>query len=216
MLERLNKINDYPIYSVYDVSFEQYGKILKDYNFSEVLTYLETQTQIPSENNIYVANDPNLQAIDVFREITEDIYGGLATQVGYCNGNSSKMNALENHVGYELNIGSEPFVLFLAKPQAIKDGIINSQDVSAFYVPAGVPVVLYDKVLHFAPCKVSNKGFKVLVMLLAHTNEDIELNNKSSNLFKYNKWIYVHPDRQDLIEKGAKEGIIGINYEVLY
>lgn len=74
--------------------------------------------------------------------------------------------------------------------------------------------------MHFAPCKVNDDGFKCVVILPKGTNTPIikqgEGVGEERLLFMKNKWIIAHGDRQDLINRGAHRGLIGINYELKY
>ena len=42
----------------------------------------------------YVPSVPELEALPVFEELQNKIYGELPIQVGYCNGHNKKLNAL--------------------------------------------------------------------------------------------------------------------------
>ena len=48
-LERLNQVNDVKIYSVEGQEFLSFGRVLKGYDFSQLISYMEEQTQIPEE-----------------------------------------------------------------------------------------------------------------------------------------------------------------------
>ncbi|MGL4672659.1 DUF4867 family protein, partial [Cetobacterium sp.] len=99
---------------------------------------------------------------------------------------------------------------------------LDSSVVKAFLLPRGMAVELYSTTMHFAPCKVSNDGFKCIVILPKETNTDISLEDKDiltdedKFLFKRNKWLLVHGDKQDLIAKGAFHGISGENLEIKF
>lgn len=215
MLKQLQSYNDFDIISIEDSLFDLYGMRL-NIPVDGVSHYMKAHTNIPESGNIYIAKDESLTSHEVFQQLKHSLYGGLDIQVGYCNGNSTKLNALECHIGYEVNVAITDCVLFLALPSDIVEDQIDSSKVKAFYLPAGTVIALHDHVLHFAPCKVRDEGFKVIVVLLDKTNQDIELTHDHNRLFKFNKWLYVHPDRQDLINNKAKEGITGINFEVNY
>lgn len=215
MLNLLNEKNEFKIYSIYDDIFKEYGNILK-YDITEVTNIMDN-IEVPGEKNIYVASDTNLEQTSFSNLIKDNVYGGLDIQVGYCNGNSSSLNALEYHCGSEVNIAITDLCLFLAKPSDIIEGKVDTSNVKAFYVPKGSVIELNQNIMHFAPCKVDDKGFKCIVVLLKGTNGELEISlNEETNLFKHNKWILVHPDRQDLIDLGAHEGIIGTNWEIKF
>ncbi len=215
MLKQLQSLNKFDILSVDDALFDLYGLRL-DLPIDGVSHYMKAHTNIPKIGNIYIAKDETLTNDSLFQSLRRDLYGGLPIQVGYCNGNSTKLNALENHIGYEVNVMITDCVLFLALPSDIKNDEVDSACVKAFFIPAGTAIALHDHVLHFAPIKVRDEGFKVIVVLIDGTNDAIELQEAHNRLFKYNKWLYVHPDRQDLIDQKAKKGIVGDNLELIY
>lgn len=46
-------------------------------------------------------------------EMKERAYGGLEIQIGYCNGNNKKLNAVEYHRSSELDIAVDDLILLL-------------------------------------------------------------------------------------------------------
>lgn len=222
VIERLNSINTFKVHSIYSEEFNQFGRVIKGYDTKEILNIANEYTKVPEEGNIYVASLDKLQGLDISKIISKNIYGDMEIQVGYCNGNSSSLNALEYHKSPEVTIAVTPLVLFLAHFKDIQENKLKSSKVKAFYIEEGTMIELFPTTLHFAPAKVSESGFKAIIILPKGTNEDIELNsiaritNEDELLFKKNKWIIVHKDRQDLIANGAKEGIIGENYSLNY
>lgn len=221
-LKYLNKINDYEIYSVEDEEFKEFGKIIKNYNFSSIETLVERETEIPENGNIYVGSWKKGEDLEIYNEVKNGLYGGMDIQIGYCNGKNSKLNGLEYHKGSEINVAVTDFVLFLGNTNNILEGEIKSEKIKAFYIKKGEAIEIYQTTMHFAPCKVDEKGFKSIVILPRGTNTDIDIKNKiiktqeDNYLFKKNKWLLVHEDKGDLIEKGAYNGIIGTNLELKY
>lgn len=221
MLKKLNELNKFEVKSVHSEDFVKYGKVLTTYDFKEVLDYLEQNTEIPTEGNLYVANDDNLLNMKVSKVLKENLYGDMEIQVGYCNGKNSTLNGLEYHKGSEVNVFLNDGVLFLGHTTKIKDNYYDIHDIESFYVEKGTSLEIYQTTMHFAPCKVNDNGFKVLVILPKHTNipltKDIIVKEKEDKLlFMRNKWLIAHPNRTPLIEKGAHGGIIGDNLELLY
>lgn len=221
MLEHLNRVNEFKIYSVYDEEFKEYGKVLEMGNLSSIVDYLNESTSIPEKGNIYKASDEGLEALPLSKELQCKIFGGMDTQVGYCNGNNSFLNAFEYHKSSEVNISSTGMVLFLGKVQNIKNNFYDTRDVKVFYIPQAVAIEVYATTLHFAPSKIYKKGFKCLVALPRGTNTplnsiDISGVGETRLLFMKNKWLLTHEDREDLIEKGAFNGLLGKNLKCKY
>lgn len=222
MLENLRKLNKFPIYSYDDREFQKFGQVIEGYDFEELKEYAEKHTLIPETGNIYVASDEKMEKLAVYEKVKNNIYGGMDIEFGYCNGNNSLLNGLEYHKGSEVNVAVTDLVLLLAHVNDIENGKIDSSKVKGFYIPKGKVIEVYQTTMHFSPCKVSDSGFKCIVILPRYTNTDIDLENKEiifeedKYLFKKNKWLLVHKDKQDFISRGAYEGITGENLKVEY
>ena len=144
----------------------------------------------------------------------------MPLQIGYCNGRNSKLNAYEYHKGSEIDVAVTPLVLLLAPRQAIREGKLDTAETKAFYLPAGVAVELYATTLHYSPCKVSDEGFKCLVVLPKGTNLPMEAappvrDGEDRWLRVANKWLLAHPE-SPAAAKGAYVGLTGENLEILY
>lgn len=217
-LTEMQKANsDFNLYSVEDKRFKEYGVILGEFDTKELLTKLE-EKPLPAEGNIYVPSDPDLESLAIKNTLQREIYGNMPIQIGYCNGNSNKLNALEYHKCPEINIASEDIVLFLGKMELIENASYNSKNVEAFLVPKGTMIELYGTTLHFAPCKTTDAGFRTIVVLPKGTNEDFEQNQLASiqerTLFKINKWLLSHPENERMMGLGAHPGLYGKNFEL--
>ncbi|MCC8072912.1 MAG: DUF4867 family protein [Clostridiales bacterium] len=221
MLNRLNSVNDVKVYSVFDDDFKTYGKIVDGFDFSIPIEYMENQTDIPLENNIYLPSDDKLEMFDVFKSVQNIVYGEAQIQVGYCNGKNSTYNGFEYHKGSEINIAVTDFMLVLGHIWQIKNNCFYVGDEKVFYVPEKTAVELYQTTLHLSPCKCKDSGFKNIVVLLKGTNTPLDKNTDSKNtesklLLQKNKWVISHKDRQQLIKQGAFPGLIGENKELRY
>jgi len=206
------------IYSVYDPEFKPYGQIvtgLED-TVQEILAALAT-TPCP-EGTDYVPFDPVLQELPAMQVVSDHCFGGMPVQMGWCNGHNTKLNCLEYHRDSEFNLGTEDFILLLAKQDEIVDGILDTAKVKAFKAPAGVLVECYATTLHYAPCHAdAAKGFRVLVALPWLTNtERPVMENKTPEdaiLTARNKWLLAHPDSPEA-KAGAKVGLCGENIDI--
>lgn len=202
------------IKNVQDWEFRNYGRILKGFDFSELCDAM-METECPENEVIYVPGDPKLEALPVYRDLTEREFGGLPIQIGYCNGFNKALNALEYHRSSEINIAvGNDLILLLGKQQDLsEDYIYDTSHVEAFLVPAGVGVELFATTLHYAP--VAEQGapwFRCVVVLPKGTNTDLEGSPCGSPedklLTAKNKWLIAHPEAK--IE-GAFEGLYGKN-----
>lgn len=216
MLENLKKLNpDVAFYDVSDKEFASFGRIIKSLDATEII---ETAKKIPNteSGSSYLPSVDDFEKLDIAETIKNEHYGSLPTQIGYCWGHNTIMNATEWHTSSEINIAITPLVLILGHVWDIEDGKIDSSKFKAFYLPAGTVVEVYATSLHFCPCEVSKDGFGCVVGLPAGTNTDLEIEPKNIMLFRKNKWIIAHVENETLINRGVVAGITGTNYEIKY
>ena len=205
------------ILSIKDSVFREYGQVIEGIDTPELQAAL-AKTPRPDSGVDYIASVPELEAVSVFAQIRDNIFGGMPIQIGYCNGNNDTLNALEYHRDSELNLPINDVVVLLAHRWDIKDGKLDSADVKAFHVPAGTMIELYATTLHYAPCAVSAKdGFRGIVVLPRGTNgekpEIEELTCEDKMLWGRDKWVIAHPDSGDAAQ-GIYAGITGENLRV--
>ena len=204
------------IYSVCDPEFKAYGKVLEGYDTAELL---EAMRAIPlPEGTAYEPGIASLEACGIFAELRDGAYGGMPLQLGMCWGHNTKLNCLEYHRDSEINIGTDPFVLLLAKEDDIVDGKLDTAKVKAFQAPAGAVVEVYATSLHYAPCHVNAAdGFRVAVVLPRGTNTakpDYEPANEEDKwMTARNKWLLAHPDAPEA-KNGAHIGLKGENIDI--
>ena len=206
------------IYSVFDPEFKPYGQVVDgmEETVQEILDVLKDAPQGAGVD--YVPEYEPLQELPAMVEISEHCYGGMPVQLGWCNGLNTRLNCLEYHRDSEFNLGTEDFILLLAKQDEIESGVLNTAKVKAFKVPAGTLVEVYATTLHYAPCHCdASKGFRVLVALPQRTNTDKPaISNKSSEdkrLWARNKWLLAHPDSSEA-QQGAYIGLVGENIDI--
>lgn len=205
------------IKSVNDPEFKKYGKVLEGYNTAPLLKALDEKTPLP-EGVEYVMSDANLEYTDLFGQFTNNAYGGMPIQMGYCNGHNTKLNCLEYHRDSELNIGSTDFILLLATMEDIVDGKLDTSKVKAFLAKAGQVVEVYATTLHYAPCSAKKgAGFKVVIVLPKGTNGAVPaltpVNEEDKWMTAANKWLLAHADA-DEAKSGAYVGLTGENPDI--
>ena len=217
MTEMLNMLREknpgLPLFSVLDPEFRGYVRVLSA-DTRELAAALAA-TPIPETGNRYVASLPELEAVDLMPALQRVAFGEMPIQAGCCNGNGYKLNAMEYHKCSELNFTTTGLVLLLALPEQLDDGRLRSADVVGFYLPEDVLVEIYPMVLHFAPCRIKETGFRCLVVLEQGTNAalpsvDTTALGEEKLLWMRNKWMTCHPDSPQK-EKGAFVGIRGEN-----
>ena len=206
------------IHSVFDPALKRYGQVVEGLP-DTVAELLETLQKTPlPEGTGYVPEEPLLQNLPAAVEISEHCYGGMPVQLGWCNGHNTKLNCLEYHRDSEFNLGTEDFILLLARQEEISDGTLDTSKVRAFRVPAGTLVEVYATTLHYAPCHVdAEKGFRVLVALPKGTNTEkpdiTPLTAEDQYLWACNKWLLAHPDSAEAAA-GAVAALVGENIDL--
>lgn len=206
------------IYSVLDPEFKAYGQVVTgmEDTVDEILSVLKDTPQ--PEGVDYVAEYAPLQELPAMVEVSNHLYGGMPVQMGWCNGHNTKLNCLEYHRDSEYNLGTEDFILLVAKQDEIVDGVLDTAKVKAFKAPAGTLVEVFATTLHYAPCHCDpTKGFRVLVALPQGTNTDKpQMSNKApedSLLWARNKWLLAHKDTTEAAA-GAHIGLVGENIDI--
>ena len=205
------------ILSVFDKEFAPYGKVLEGYDTAELVAAMK-KIPLPEEGTAYEPGIASLEACKIFTEFTDRAYGGMPVQLGMCWGHNTKLNCLEYHKDSEVNIGTDDFVLLLAKEEEIVDGVLDTAKVKAFKAPAGVAVEVYATSLHYAPCHLdAAAGFRTAVVLPRGTNtympEIAAGNFEDKLLWARNKWLLAHPDTSEAMA-GAYVGLVGENIDI--
>ena len=205
------------IYSVNDKEFAAYGKVHTGYDVSDLLSALDKSTPLPDAVG-YVPSEAALENTKLFGLLQNNAYGGMPVQLGWCNGHNTKLNCLEYHRDSEFNLGTEDFILLLAKMDDITDGKLDTAKVKAFRAPAGTLVEVYATTLHYAPCHVDPaKGFRVLVALPQGTNTakpEIKADGgDDAQLWACNKWLLAHVESSEAAA-GAYVGLEGVNIDI--
>jgi len=215
MLEMLKEKNkDIEFFNVDSEEFKTFGKII-NIDAEEIIKTAE-KIENPAEGSSYVPLEESFKALKISEEIEKEYFGTLPSQMGYCWGHNTMMNATEWHTSSEINIAVTPLVLILGHVWDIENGKIDSSKFKAFYLPKGTAVEVYSTSLHFCPCQVSADGFGCVVGLPKGTNTPLEEEVEDKQLFRKNKWIISHVENTPLIEKGVVAGITGKNFEIKY
>ena len=216
MLQNLRKLN--PNIKFFDVAsdeFASYGRIIKNIDVSEI-TKVCDQIEFPKNGSTYVPSFDSFEKLDIAKNIKDNLFGTLPTQIGYCLGYNDMLNAVEWHANSEILIAVTPLVVILGHIWDIKDQKIDSSTFKAFYLPKGTVVEIYATSLHYCPCQVTDDGFISVVGLPKDTNTNLETKVEDKLIFCKNKWLLCHVDNKALIEKGVTAGIVGENFKINY
>ena len=201
------------IQNVHDAAFRKYGKIIDTVDCTALIAEM-AKTPAPENDVVYVPSVAELEALPVFADLRDRVYGGMPIQIGYCNGTNNKLNALEYHRDSEINVACTDLILLIGSEQDMEaDYTYDTAKVEAFLVPAGTMIEVYATTLHYAPCSV-NGVFRCVVVLPKGTNEALtaypEKNGEDALLFAVNKWLIAHPE-SGLETDGAFMGLKGEN-----
>lgn len=185
------------IQKVTDASFAKYGKVLEGYDLDRMLKEME-HTPLPKDV-IYVPSVEDLEALPVAADFQRRAYGGLPIQIGYCNGDNKKLNALEYHRSSEIDVAVNDLILLLGCQQDIRpDHTYDTSLVEAFFAPAGTAVELYATTLHYAPCTATKGGFRCVIILPEGTNTELTFPigecGEDRLITAKNKWLIAHED----------------------
>ncbi len=216
MLELLKQKNkDIEIFSVESVEFKKYGRIIRDIDTTEIIKVAKS-IEFPKNGNAYVTAHPDFENLAIAKEIENKLFGAMKTQVGYCWGYNTLMNATEWHTSSEIMIAVTPVVLILGNLWDVVDGQIDSSSFKAFYMPQGTVVEVYATSLHYCPCQVSDDGFGCVIGLPEGTNTELTFKSDDKLLVCKNKWLISHKDNKELETANMAVGITGPNIEIIY
>ena len=202
------------IKKITDSAFRKYGRIITGVDFTQLLEEM-AKTPCP-DDVVYVASVPELEALPIYQELSDRLYGEMPIQIGYCNGHNKKMNALEYHRDSELNIAQSDAVLIVGLRADVTDEMTyDTSKAEAFFLPKGVGVEVFATTLHYAPANPGDEGFRVVIVLPRGTNTHLEKEHGSgedANLTAKNKWLIGHPEGG--LPEGSPMGLIGENLSI--
>ena len=203
------------IQSITDAAFSVYGRRLEDYHLEDLLEKMKS-TPLPMDDVVYVPSLELLENTPAGKELAARGFGGLPIQIGYCNGNNRRLNAVEYHRSSEIDIAADDLILLLGRQQDVEEGNwYDTSKIEAFLLPAGTAVELYATTLHYAPCSASDKGFRCVIVLPEGTNTELDFvpgkTGEDQLLTAKNKWLIAHPEAGIT---GASCGLKGKNITV--
>ncbi len=184
------------------------------------------------EANAYVASVPELESRAEAAAFAP-LFGFVELQIGWNSGPNSRLNGLEWHKTPEVLVAVNDLALLFGRVEDLErrvEGLCyDASRVVLVYVPRGAALLLEPGTLHLAPCRLSEAGFKSLVVLPRGTNSPLseaerraardalaQGEEEAAFLFMRNKWLIAHPERAALVEKGALPRIYGENPEVRF
>lgn len=198
-------------------AFKPFGRVIKGYYLRSLIEEME-KTECPSDRVVYEPSVRSLETLKINRKFSEEAYGGMPIQIGYCNGRNHLLNAVEYHRDSELNLACTDMILLVGKRQDIgRDYTYDTGKMQAFLVKKGTLVEIYSTTLHYAPISAGeHENFRCVVVLPRGTNEPLpacrgKAHTKEDQLLTHvNKWLIAHPE-SGLDKDGAFVGLKGEN-----
>lgn len=198
-------------------AFKPFGRVIKGYYLRSLIEEME-KTECPSDKVVYEPSVRSLETLKINRQFSEEAYGGMPIQIGYCNGRNHLLNAVEYHRDSELNLACADMILLVGKRQDIgRDYTYDTGKMQAFLVKKGTLVEIYSTTLHYAPISAGeHENFRCVVVLPRGTNEPLpacrgKAHTKEDQLLTHvNKWLIAHPE-SGLDKDGAFVGLKGEN-----
>ena len=198
-------------------AFKPFGRVIKGYYLRSLIEEME-KTECPSDRVVYEPSVRSLETLKINRQFSEEAYGGMPIQIGYCNGRNHLLNAVEYHRDSELNLACTDMILLVGKRQDIgRDYTYDTGKMQAFLVKKGTLVEIYSTTLHYAPISAGeHENFRCVVVLPGGTNEPLpacrgKAHTKEDQLLTHvNKWLIAHPE-SGLDKGGAFVGLKGEN-----
>ena len=204
------------LYDIRDPRFAVYGRIVEGYDFSELISIMKKKT-IP-DAIAYVASDPELESLPVFRKFEDHFYGQSAAELGYCMGHNDRLNGLEYHRGSEVNVAAADYIVMVGKLQDLEPGMrYDTEKAEAFYVTEGMAVEFYATTLHYCACNVREEGYAHATFLPRGTNTPLNpgfkaVTDEDRALIAKNKWLIAHPDGGQ--DEAVPIGLYGPNWTI--
>ena len=162
-----------------DISFGRYGRVVTEISFDKILKEMEN-TPLPKDV-VYVPSVKAMEELPEAGDICKKGFGGLPIEIGYCNGDNHKLNAVEYHRTSEIDVAVTDLILLVGSQQDItEDGTYDTSRMEAYLVPAGTAVELYATTLHYAPCSAVEGGFRCAIILPKGTNEPLTFEREKS------------------------------------
>ena len=198
-------------------AYKPFGRVIKGYYLRSLIEEME-KTECPSDRVVYEPSVRSLETLKINRQFSEEAYGGMPIQIGYCNGRNHLLNAVEYHRDSELNLACTDMILLVGKRQDIgRDYTYDTGKMQAFLVKKGTLVEIYSTTLHYAPISAGeHENFRCVVVLPRGTNEPLpacrsKAHTKEDQLLTHvNKWLIAHPE-SGLDKDGAFVGLKGEN-----
>lgn len=212
---------DLELYNVWDEAFARYGRVVCSATLERALAEASAQAQPPAHGTLYVAQAALFDKDHWKLAISQEFFGGLPAEIGYCAGHNRRLTALEYHKCSEILAFNQDVVMMLGRMEDIDllGGMYQSRRLEAFYVGAGTQLELYPGTLHYGAMETSKEGFCFLVCLAEGTNTPLDgpcEGSENQMLIQKNKWVLCSEDAAEEIAAGAPVWMLGGSISLAY
>ena len=150
--------------SVFDPSFRAYGRLVPGCDTGALEAALLAHPQ-PAEGVLYESRPAGVALRRAAEALGAQLFPGERCRYGIYSGKlASPRRLLRQRRGTWL-IGAYDFLLPVSAREDVRRRWLRTEQVTAFYVPAGVLVELYGSTLHCVPCHTHDRdGLSVLML----------------------------------------------------
>lgn len=214
------------ILTITNPRFSKYGRILDEYDFSELVTKIKSEfPEVRSGHDLGIDYCPSYlpyEELSVYAQFCVRYWAGRPCQFGVVNGHNFTLNAREYHRYTEVIVTADDMVLILGDFQDIKreNGRLSYDTglSELFVLPAGTAVELYQTTLHYAPCSAhKDSGYRSVCILPRFANgpavEFKAIGEEDKAIRCIGTWVIAHPESNEA-RQGAYVGLKGENLNI--
>lgn len=207
---KMKKERGYEMKTVKDSSFKSYGRVITEYDFSNMIQAMEEKNMIgvPESGNQYIASVPAIEALPEFDWVRKNIFAGLSIQFGSGAGHNQAITAIEFHQGSEVIVAVTDALLVVGHRYDIVNNTYDSQLMESFLLEKGTAIELFSTTLHYSPIETNKTGYKQAIALIKGTNTPLTEEVDNPLVKVTNKFMLVHESRKDKIADGFLVGLI--------
>ena len=209
MLDTIKRRNEaLEIFPVWSEKLDRYGRVVMCDVLGKAAELVVQQAEKPESGTFYTPQADFLCDQEMKDEISNQFFGGLPVEIGYCIGHNNNLNALEYHKCNEVLAFNGDVVIFLGRMEDVDmlGGIYRMSQLEGFFVPSGTQIELYPGTLHYGAMETSKAGFSFVVCLLEGTNTPLAAKpdgRENEMLIQKNKWVICTSEAKDEIVCGA-------------
>lgn len=214
------------ILSIKDPQFSRYGRIVDEYDFTELLQVVKKEFPEVKTGKAcgvdYMSSYAPYEETAIFGILTNHYWAGMPCQFGILNGHNFTMNSREYHRCTEIIVAADDMLLMLGDLRDIerKDGALcyDTAKTELFVLPAGMAIEMYQTTLHYGPCSAHKEtGYRSVCILPRGVNEPapaIQPRFEEDKAVRCKgTWVITHKNAPEASD-GAYIGLEGENLQI--